>query len=167
MLRGIHSLSDLFDRCIPDPTTGCWLWALGIDKKGYGCAWFDGLGYRTKAHRIAWVLANGPIPDGLCVLHRCDTPACCNPTHLFLGTIADNNADMMAKNRHVSVPGVRKPLAKLNDARVSELRRLYETGTLSTRALAARFGVGKTVIWRVISGRGWRHVVQPDITTPE
>jgi hypothetical protein len=54
----------------------------------------------VRAHKIAWILTYGPVPKGLCVLHHCDNPPCCNPEHLFLGTHADNTADMMAKGRH-------------------------------------------------------------------
>jgi HNH endonuclease len=68
--------------------------------RGYGLQKFRG---KTRlAHRVAWMLANGEIPDGLCVLHRCDNPPCVNVDHLFLGTHADNVADKMAKGRHPS-----------------------------------------------------------------
>ena len=69
---------------------------------GYGQLMVDGKCVGT--HRVAWTLANGPIPDGICVLHRCDNPPCCEPAHLFLGTAADNTADMIAKGRHRSPP---------------------------------------------------------------
>lgn len=84
----------------PEPMSGCWLWdSPRNDRFGYGY-------YRNRknrkilaAHRLAWSLYRGPIPDGICVLHKCDTPACVNPDHLFLGTRADNNRDMNSKNR--------------------------------------------------------------------
>jgi hypothetical protein len=78
----------------------CWLWPKGQDKNGYGRFVAKSLHpTETKAHRFAWILAHGPIPMHYAVLHRCDTPACCRPSHLFLGTIADNTHDMMRKGR--------------------------------------------------------------------
>src|SRR5687767_4720826 len=78
-------------------TDGCWLWTASRNAKGYGQIMYQRR--PIHAHRVSWQLANGPIPDGLCVLHRCDNPQCVNPGHLFLGTIVDNNRDMFAKGR--------------------------------------------------------------------
>lgn len=80
-----------------NPTTGCLEWTAGKSHFGYGKYHIKRVGFAT--HRIAWVLAHGPIPDGLCVCHRCDNPPCLNEDHLFLGTMADNHADMRAKGR--------------------------------------------------------------------
>ena len=82
------------DRRGPDD---CWPWLKGKDRKGYGQTT---IAYQHhRAHRLAWELANGPIPAGLCVLHRCDNPPCCNPGHLWLGTQRDNAHDAIAKGR--------------------------------------------------------------------
>lgn len=80
---------------------GCWLWLSGKDMDGYGAfnADHDGVTYR-RAHRYSYGLHHGPIPAGLQVCHTCDTPSCVRPDHLFLGTIAVNMADKMAKGRH-------------------------------------------------------------------
>jgi hypothetical protein len=75
----------------------CWEWTGTRNQKGYGQIASGGC--KGMAHRIAWTLANGPIPDGLCVLHRCDNPPCINPAHLWLGTVADNNLDKKIKGR--------------------------------------------------------------------
>lgn len=69
----------------------------GASRSGHRRIWFEGR--MRLAHRVAWMITNGPIPDGLCVLHRCDNPPCVNPAHLFLGTVQDNNADRDAKGR--------------------------------------------------------------------
>lgn len=77
-------------------SSGCWLWPRLLHN-GYGQTTWNSKPWRT--HRLVWTLVNGPIPKGLLVLHRCDVRNCCNPDHLFLGTAADNTADMMAKGR--------------------------------------------------------------------
>lgn len=82
---------------------GCWNWTGFINPKGYGQLSFK---RRTvRAHRLAWALAYGPIPDGLCVCHRCDNRRCVRPDHLFIGTNLDNMRDMVAKGR------LRNPIA--------------------------------------------------------
>ncbi len=78
----------------------CWDWTASLGNHGYGVL---GLGGRTDgkdlAHRISWELSKGDIPEGVCVLHKCDRRSCVNPDHLFLGSKADNTADMVAKGR--------------------------------------------------------------------
>lgn len=79
---------------VPDPNSGCWLWTSGWDKAGYGQA-----SDNVRAHRLAWQMYFGEIPDGLLVCHSCDTPCCVNPSHLFLGTPHDNMRDKVSKGR--------------------------------------------------------------------
>ena len=85
-----------------DRSGSCWMWKIGVDRDGYGqchaSKWAKVLGV-TRAHQMAYVIVNGPIPDGMMVCHTCDTPGCCKPAHLFAGTAADNNRDMLDKGR--------------------------------------------------------------------
>ena len=85
-----------------DPQTGCHVWTGSIDPHGYGRIMINRK--LRLAHRLGWELANGPIPSGLNILHRCDNRPCVNPEHLFLGTHQDNTADMVAKGRSRNIP---------------------------------------------------------------
>lgn len=81
----------------PEPNTGCWLWTGGQTTDGYGVLKFRAVNLR--AHRASWEAHRGPIPHGMLVLHRCDTPACINPDHLWLGVDRDNSVDRERKGR--------------------------------------------------------------------
>lgn len=84
---------------IPEPNSGCFIWIGAASELGYGRFRFNGT--VQGAHRVSWQLANGPIPDGMHVLHRCDVPSCVRPEHLFIGTDLDNVRDMHAKGRWI------------------------------------------------------------------
>lgn len=140
----------------PEPNTGCWLWAASLDKGGYGQTYCRGPA-PAGAHRVAWEAAHGPIPAGLGVLHRCDQRSCVNPRHLFLGTAAENSADMVRKGRQAR--GARSGPAKLSDASVTEMRALYAAGAMGCRRLAKRFGVDLKTAQDVVRARSWRHLL--------
>lgn len=92
--RPVDRLLAKIDQRGPDE---CWPWVTADGTDRYGTFWLEG--EAVGAHRAAWILLVGPIPDGLHVLHRCDAPPCCNPSHLFLGTRSDNMADAFEKGR--------------------------------------------------------------------
>lgn len=125
----------------------CWLWTGPLDQKGYGQVRFRDRRYR--AHRLAYEVAHGPVPDGLGVLHSCDTPRCCNPAHLRAGTQADNGADASERGRVAR--GARISRSKLTEETVREIRRR----PASTRAMAKKFGVSRRTIQHVLTGEVW------------
>lgn len=120
----------------------CWPWKAAAGDNGYGEFYFEGR--LDRSHRVAWKLANGPIPAGLCVLHRCDNPPCCNSKHLFLGTIADNNADKVQKFRHG-----RKKLEREHVVAILADTRVH-------RLIAADFGVSRTMVSNIKRGASFR-----------
>lgn len=136
----------------------CWPWQ-GCTLHGYGVVQF--FGERWQAHRLAWTLTNGPIPDGIEVLHKCDHHPCCNPSDLFLGTQADNMHDMIAKgrsNHEGKARGSRHGRAKLTEDKVLSIRERYAKRDVRMLDLADEYGMSKSTIGRIISGKYWPHV---------
>ena len=132
----------------------CWPWTATRIDKGYGR--IKVAGWYVLAHRVVWELTHGLIPPGLQVLHKCDNPPCCNPAHLFLGTNADNNADMVAKGRarYVSRRGERNGRAKLTADQVLEIRRRSAAGD-PAGALARLFGIAPSTVSNILARRIW------------
>lgn len=130
----------------------CWPWLAALHK-GYGRIGYPGkFGGTADAHRYSYELANGPIPDGLEVCHRCDVPACVNPAHLFIGTHAVNVLDMWTKGR--GAVGVRNGHSKLTEELVVAIRSSGD----SLSDWSKRLGVSAGVIREARQGLSWRHV---------
>ena len=129
----------------------CWEWQASEQGQGYGQ--FRVNHKMWLAHRVAWKLTFGPIPEGLCVLHKCDNRGCCNPYHLFLGTRADNMADAARKGRMHR--GEADGNSKLTQEEVLEIRELYAEGEWTQRELADEFGVRNSHISRIVRRKSW------------
>jgi len=139
----------------------CWLWKAST-QKGYGQIGVKGRRAPDKAHRVSWILHYGGIPNGMSVLHKCDNPICVNPSHLFLGTQADNMRDMDEKGRRISTGaknqrGEHNNAAKLNDALVRYIREQQKIGR-SNQSIADEIGVSRRTVAFVVSGITWSHV---------
>lgn len=133
-----------------DKSGDCWIW-LAAALRGYGV--FTAENRKTVyAHRFSWERSRGPIPGGMFVCHSCDNPSCVNPDHLFIGTNADNAADMARKGR--SSRGSNRPLSKLTEQQVSEIK----SSPLKGVDLARQFNVSTTQISVIRNGREWKHV---------
>lgn len=169
----------------------CWPWTAGKFTSGYGA--FQAGGKVYKSHRIVQTLSGGPIPrgegsHGICVCHRCDVRACCNPAHLFLGTNAQNNADMMSKGRNKPPRGdahgsrtrpeclargdrngARKHrerilrgsahgMSKLTVEQVVEIRALYAAGNSTLKQVSEKFNISSSNLSLIIHRKAWKHV---------
>lgn len=133
----------------------CWIYEGATTRSGHGMI-YEG-GTMRGAHCVAWEATNGSVPDGLVVRHTCDVPACVNPAHLVLGTVADNNRDRDVRGRHTPLPGVKNGTAKLDEASVREIRRLCGDGVPQSQ-IARTFGVHQGTISLINRRKIWGHV---------
>jgi hypothetical protein len=138
------------------PNGDCWTWTKHIMHKGYGHFMIDKKPYRT--HRLAWKFTYGD-PGISHVLHKCDNRACCNPSHLFLGSNEDNKKDMMTKNRQakgdqVAHRGIEHGMSKLSENEVLEIR----TSSLSVKDICKKYKIGKTHAHRILKRESWKHI---------
>ena len=134
---------------------GCWEWVGYFGTGGYGMMGKDGKNVRV--HRVSYEAYKGIIPKGMVVRHSCDNPACINPDHLTLGTQKDNVADRTARGRGHKLKGTAIGTAKLTEAQALEIK----SSTLSLTELSEKYGVDKSNIWSIRSGKSWKHLNNP------
>ncbi len=149
----------------------CWPWTGALSKVGYGVLGVSvpgGGNYPARrvilASRISIFIATGIDPFPLFACHRCDNPPCCNPAHIFRGSLIDNNADMGAKNRIRH--GENHRSAKLSEDQVIEIRKRYAEGGVLQRELAEEFRVARSNIYLIVSRKNWRRTVGPMPNAP-
>jgi hypothetical protein len=149
---GISARLERYGWTITD--SGCWEFN-GPLRHGYGQISIPNnkTEIASRAAYMAWV---GEIEDGLFVCHRCDNPACINPSHLFLGTHEENVADCVSKKRHQY--GTRQWMAKLTDDEARAVRDMYATGRYTQRQVGSVFGIGQTTVSAVVRRAHWKHV---------
>ncbi len=140
----------LFNRCRLSES-GCWLWVKSKDTAGYGLFYRDNKYF--KAHRVTYETFVGPIPEGLHLLHSCDTPACVNPDHLRPGTVKENMADREARGRR-DVRGEQIGTAKLTAAQALFIK----ISDIPIKALSAVYGLAEGYLYRIRNGQSWAHL---------
>lgn len=135
-----------------EPMSGCWLWT-GSPSDRYG-SFSPTKKTHDRAHRISWTLHFGNIPEGMCVLHKCDTPGCVNPQHLFLGSSADNVHDCVGKRRNRCPKGSRHIRAKLTEEDILKIR----NDVRPYKLIAQEYGVAPNTISAIRTGTTWKNM---------
>lgn len=159
-----RSISDRLQMYSTRAPSGCQEWNRALDKDGYGRLLViqGGRKQTKKAHRLAYELHIGPIPNGMFVCHKCDNPSCIEPLHLFLGTAADNNADKMAKGRYKPGgkphPGSKNGRAKLDEQQVVSIRHLVQAYGIPAALIASSLDLSASAIQSAVRGSSWRTV---------
>lgn len=140
-------------------TRYCWFWDGARNPQGYGKIFVQGSPYMST-HRLAWILTHGQIKDGLSVLHKCDTPSCVRPSHLFTGTQSANMRDCSKKGR-LKFPdnrGEKYGAAKLNTPNVLKIRELCKNGDLTHKEIAKRFNISRRNVSSIHRRTTWQHL---------
>jgi len=155
-------------------SSGCWEWEAGCHKHGLPYGKFYTNGKTMVAHRVAYELTYGPVPDGLFVCHKCDNPRCVRPDHLFLGTPKDNTRDRDLKGRAAHNTGDKSPRhlrpdsyhdygeesvhAKLTSDEVIAIRNQYARGGIGYKSLAKQYKVSPKAIQKIVRRENWKHI---------
>lgn len=140
----------------------CWEWKAAYRNAThthkYGAFWMNGRHH--PANKIAWEIANGPMPEGMFACHSCDNPGCCNPRHIFPGTTQENTADKMSKGRHPQGEAVHNARLKKQD--IIEIRARKPVGRKAPIGLrdeiASKYGITKHYVTEIWAGKSWRVV---------
>lgn len=143
------------DKWVVNPDTGCWEWALTLNRDGYGSIRWSRDEGMFLAHRAMYILCFGEIPEGMVVRHSCDNPCCVNPEHLLLGTQRDNVADCVQRGRRAPQGGDLNHSKKLSSAIVQEIRRRYAGGGVSQQTLGHEYGVSQSCISLIVRRTTW------------
>lgn len=138
-----------------DHDTGCWLWVRSLFSSGYAQCGHNGKNWR--AHRLMWTLTNGAIPDGKIIMHTCDTPRCVNPQHLRIGTLLDNNRDMVAKGRARHPRGSEHGNAKIDEGDVRSIRERCAAGE-NQHTIADDYGISNKTVSKISRRERWAHI---------
>jgi hypothetical protein len=159
--RAILNQNCFWDKVKKSEGDGCWIWTGHLGKSGHGHYPFrkNGKPSGTTAHKYAWEDLIGPVPNGLCVCHNCpggDNKACVRPSHMFLGTLGENNKD--AARKGTVKRGEDHHCKKLTEEKVKEIRRLYSMGGITHEKLAQMFNVQRTMISGIIQRKRWMWV---------
>lgn len=153
--RGImpaaNTLKSVLQKMVPDPMTGCWLWTGHVNKKGYGSVSYKGR--QWQAHRLIYTLLKGPIPEGMVLMHSCDTPACINPSHLQPGTDKENAWDRERKHRRKVPKGEKNWSAGVTDKQADEVRELRKAG-YQLESIVKTTGVHYSTVRRILYCQG-------------
>ena len=144
---------DRFNSKWEEDENGCWIWTAGLyQKTGYGQ--FKALGIGRRAHRFAWEIEHGPIRDGLFICHHCDQPSCVRISHLFIGTPADNSADMVRKGRSYKHEGAAHGMAVLTEDDAIHIYTSKESGA----TMAREYGITPGAVSMIRSRKRWSHI---------
>jgi hypothetical protein len=161
-----------------DEATGCLLWVGAKKESGYGIMMVNREMFR--AHRLSYIIHHGPIPEGLCVMHSCNTPACVSEKHLSVGTHLENMRQMYREGRRIAATGdksgarkwpdsyakgEKSALSKLTESQVIEIRERYALGGISHKKLGKQYGVCANNVMAIVRGMNWKHVPMPNPST--